>query len=243
LEGINTVQKTVVGQVLEISNDGWDQVITIETPLGDVVYLTCPTNTAGTTPYVGGVYAISYVVQDGTLRVSEIRKPAPGQYRAEFEKGPAPKPRPTMSSSPRSRRAPPPKRTYAPVYTSESPRPWEVHARGGSYAPTTSILKGVRPSGVALISIFLLLIGGVLVPFGFVLSTASIYFALFAWIYGGIGFVALLLGWGLYTYREWARTGVIILGIILCISLIGIVIGGPMIWYLEQSHIKRMYVF
>ena len=52
----------------------------------------------------------------------------------------------------------------------------------------------------------------------------------------------LIVGWGLWRQREWARMGAIALSVIRLINIpIGTVIGGVIIWYLMQDHVKEEF--
>ena len=237
LEGFAALYQTVVGQILEIQQEEWSRVIALETPLGDIVYLQYQPDAIGTTPFVGGVYAITYQVQGGSLRVVEVKKPAPGQYRVEFEKST------DYSKDPGYQRGSSYERPYTATYT-PSPRR-EVRSppsRGDVFAPTRSVSKGVRPDGISLIAVLLLLVGAPALMFGLIFGALP-FIGIFGIIVDSVGIAALLLGWGVYTYREWARVGMLVISVLLCITIIGLVIGGPIFWYLEQKHIKRMFVF
>ncbi|MHA1906256.1 MAG: hypothetical protein ACW98Y_03100 [Candidatus Thorarchaeota archaeon] len=228
--------KTVVGQILEIYEEEWSRVITLETPLGDIVYLKYQPDATGTTPNVGGVYTITYLVEGDTLKVTDVKKPAPGEYRAEFERSTESK-RAAEAQSGASY-----ERRYTTSITPSTSRETGTRPGRSEYAPTTSVVDGVRPNGIALIATMLLVVGAPTLALA-VLFGAFPYAGLFGFVFGFVGIVTLLLAWGIYTYREWARTGMLILGVIMCITIIGIFVGGPIIWYLEQKHIKRMFIF
>lgn len=239
MEGIAALNKTVVGQILEIHEEEWFQIITLETPLGDIVYLKYEQDAIGATPQVGGVYAISYLVEGGTLRVIEVNKPAPGQYRAEFEKSADYRKDSSYQSSSPYTRSYTTTTTSPPVsrYERKYPPP-----RRDIFTPTTSVTEGVRPNGITIITILLLLLGSIAFPFGLIL-TGFPYTSFFGMVSTFFGFIFLLLSWGIYTYREWARTGMLIIGVILCISVVGLIPGAVIIWYLDQKEIRSMYVY
>lgn len=248
---------SVVGQILAINELDNPKVITLETPRGDTVYLRYGSDAIGSTPLLGGVYTISYQVDAGILRVVEIRKPEPGQYKAEFQKGPdiergadfeqlSRAPSPTNPADPifgaRTSRTTsddfsPTTRPTDPIFERRTPR-----TSPDDYAPTTSVLEGVRPDGITLIVVMLLLIGSFGTFIG-LLFTALWFTAFLGIIILGVSIASLLLMFGLWTYRAWARTGVIVLSVLICLTLVGIIVGGPIIWYLEQKHVKQMFIY
>ncbi|MDF1539457.1 MAG: hypothetical protein P1Q69_11205 [Candidatus Thorarchaeota archaeon] len=227
---------TVVGQILAINEEETPKVITLETPRGDIVYFRYGRDAIGSTPLLGGVYTVSYQVDAGILRVVEIRKPEPGQYRAEFDRGPGIQKGADFEQPFASTSSYPP-RHVDPIFERRTPR-----TTPEDFAPTTSITKGVRPDGLTLIVVMLFLISSLGSAVGLLLM-AFIYTAFIGIIVLGLCGVALLLTIGLWTYREWARTGVIILSVLICFTIVGIFVGGPIIWYLEQNHIKKMFVY
>ncbi|MFW9908556.1 MAG: hypothetical protein ACFFEF_08265 [Candidatus Thorarchaeota archaeon] len=216
------MSKELVGQVVDIHQEMGYQTLTIETPRGDTVFIRYEGDVAGVTPYVGGVYQITYSVDSGILRATFVKKPEPGRYRAEFERvddyQEAPQPAPSRYDA---------YGDYAPSRTS-------------TYAPTRSVSKGVRPDGLSLIAVLMLIVGMSGLSFGFIIMAIP-FIALIGMLIAVFAGCALLLAYGLWTYHEWARIGMIIVGALFCLTIAGIVVGVPIIWYLEQRRIKTMF--
>ncbi|NLK25494.1 MAG: hypothetical protein GX307_02835 [Euryarchaeota archaeon] len=130
-----------------------------------------------------------------------------------------------------------------------------------TYPAATTYHTGVRPTGVTILSVLyflkalLSLISGVLVlgvlsligPIGVAIGT----------IIGGalimIGLIQMIIVWGLWTGRGWARFIAIIFTILSILadiggtialnplSMIGLVISVIILWYLFQPQVKAFY--
>jgi hypothetical protein len=128
-------------------------------------------------------------------------------------------------------------------------------------APATRQVAKVRPSGVAILSILyflsalLTIIGGAL-AYGILSIFGPIGIAL-GTVVGGvlivIGLVQMVVVWGLWTGRGWARLLAIlftILGLIPDLigsltlnplSIVGFIIGVIILWYLFQPQARAFY--
>ena len=117
-----------------------------------------------------------------------------------------------------------------------------------------------RPAGVTILAILMILWGFVPLIFGFIDLGASAYAWLTFWAPAGLGMIGAIIeiiwgilylagGFGLLSLKNWARILAIIInilgligGIILTISIVGAIIGIPMIiisiiiiWYLSRG--------
>lgn len=110
---------------------------------------------------------------------------------------------------------------------------------------------GVRPSGVTILAVLYWLsavaaiLGGLAYVAGLLYFLPSAFLALF-WVLGAvliaIGVLDIVIGWGLWTFKKWARTVAIILAIIGLISFpIGTVISVITLWYLFRPEIKACF--
>jgi len=200
--------RRVVGSVLSLESNDEIAFIVLETAQSDRVYFKCGLHTHGYPPMVGEVIGVSYVVDQGELRITDIDR-TPNQYRHTQAQD-----RGSMT------------RTYDEGLFEPQHKP---RAR-----------DGVRPDGISVIVAINLMLAA-LSGFG------SILFSLFPLLapLGGVLLLiaggAVVLSYGLWMYEEWARVGMMVLAAIGCLTIIGIFIGLPVIWYLNTDKIKRIY--
>ena len=119
-------------------------------------------------------------------------------------------------------------------------------------APSLPVPRiGVRPSGITVLAVLYWLSAIVAILGGLTYSSGLLYFvplaflALF-WIVGAvlivIGILDIVIGWGLWSLRKWARTVAIVLAIVGLISFpIGTVISIITLWYLFKPEIKACF--
>lgn len=77
-------------------------------------------------------------------------------------------------------------------------------------------------------------------------GAATAVFALIGLFAGGFLLLLvaanIIVGWGLWNHREWARLTAIALSIVSLINIpIGTIIGGLIIWYLLQDNVKAEF--
>jgi hypothetical protein len=76
--------------------------------------------------------------------------------------------------------------------------------------------------------------------------TATAVLSVIAVVVGGIFLLItvanIVVGWGLWRRRQWARLAALALAILRLINIpLGTVIGGVIIWYLLQDHVKAEF--
>jgi len=110
---------------------------------------------------------------------------------------------------------------------------------------------GVRPSGVTILAVLywlsaiVAILGGLVYVAGMAYLLPLAFLALF-WIVGGalivIGILDIVIGWGLWSLRKWARTAAIVLAVVGLISFpIGTIISIIILWYLFKPEIKACF--
>jgi len=200
--------RRVVGAVLSLESNNKTAFIVLETAQNDRLYFKCALHTRGYPPQVGEVIGVSYVADQGELRITDIDR-TPDQYRDPFseDKG-------TMT------------RTYDDGFF-EPPR-------------KLSAMDGTRPDGISVIMVINLMLG-LLCGFGVFLFMLIPILAPLGVILLLIAGSVLFLSYGLWVYEEWARIGMMVLAGIGCITIVGIFIGLPVIWYLNTDEIKNLY--
>jgi len=125
----------------------------------------------------------------------------------------------------------------------EAPAPLLPHAG----VPRISI----RPSGVTILAVLYWLSAIVAILGGLAYVAGVSYFVPLAfltllWIVGAvliaIGVLDILIGWGLWSLRKWARTVAIVLAVVGLISFpIGTVISIITLWYLFKPEVKACF--
>ena len=200
--------RRVVGTVLSLESNNEIAFIVLETAQNDRVYFKCGLHTRGYPPNVGEVIGVSYVAEQGELRITDIDR-TPDQYRDPFSPDSG-----TMT------------RTY-------DDGPFEPQRKATDR-------NGVRPDGISVIVAINLMLSALC-------GLGSFLFILFPLLapLGGILLLiagsAIVLSYGLWMYEEWARIGMMVLAAIGCLTIVGIFIGLPVIWYLNTDEIKNLY--
>ncbi|MHA1576700.1 MAG: hypothetical protein ACTSU3_05005 [Candidatus Thorarchaeota archaeon] len=102
------------------------------------------------------------------------------------------------------------------------------------------VRSDVRPDGISLIAA-LNLIGALLVgAIGFLFSLLPIIAPIGVLLQLLSGYI-LIITYGLWMYKDWGRVGMMIFALIGCFTIVGVVFGGPVIWYLNSDEIKNLY--
>ena len=109
----------------------------------------------------------------------------------------------------------------------------------------------IRPSGVTILAVLYWLSAIVAVLGGLAYIGGMLYFLpplflAFFWVLGSVliavGLVDLVIGWGLWNLKKWARTLAIVLAVIGLISFpIGTIISIITLWYLFKAEIKACF--
>jgi len=119
-------------------------------------------------------------------------------------------------------------------------------------APSLRVPRiSVRPSGVTILAVLywlsaiVAILGGLAYVAGMAYLLPLAFLALF-WIVGGvlivIGILDIVIGWGVWSLRKWARTVAIVLAIVGLISFpIGTIISIITLWYLFKPEIKACF--
>jgi hypothetical protein len=97
-----------------------------------------------------------------------------------------------------------------------------------------------KPAGVVLIVVFNLLLSMFGLLFGFLMLSISSAAILFGAIFFIIGVFLLVVSYGLYRLQSWARIAYMIFSVLICFTILGAVIGVPILIYLF-SDVKNSF--
>jgi len=103
--------------------------------------------------------------------------------------------------------------------------------RYGPYPPA-------KPNGISVIAAIFLLLGTMGVFFCYMLLLVFPLSGLLAIL---IDLVLFVTAAGVYNMKEWARLITTILAAFMCLTLVGALVGIPILWYLNQGEIKRQF--
>ncbi len=112
---------------------------------------------------------------------------------------------------------------------------WDNEDPFGSFESTYN-----KPGGVVLIVVFNLVISMFGLLFGFLILSISSAAILLGAIFLVIGVFLLVVSYGLYRLESWARTAYMVFSVLICFTIIGAVIGVPILIYL-YSDVKNSF--
>ncbi len=97
-----------------------------------------------------------------------------------------------------------------------------------------------KPAGVVLIVVFNLLLSMFGLLFGYLILSISSAAVLMGAIFFVVGVFLLVVSIGLYRLQSWARIAYMIFSVLICFTIIGAVIGVPILIYLF-SDVKNSF--
>lgn len=95
-------------------------------------------------------------------------------------------------------------------------------------------IKVSRPTGVTII-VALQILGGLVI---LATGLASIFLAAFL---VPVGALTLLIALALFSGREWARILMLILAVLECLTIVGLIFGLPVLWYLRKPDVVAYF--
>ena len=112
---------------------------------------------------------------------------------------------------------------------------WDNEDPFGDFQSTYS-----KPGGVVLIVVFNLLLSMFGLLFGYLMLSIFSAAALMGAIFFVIGVFLLVVSYGLYRLQSWARIAYIIFSVLICFTILGAIIGVPILIYL-YSDVKNSF--
>ena len=239
-QGVVTLTRKVVGQIINIVDSDSYSTVTIETAAGDITHLRYDKSASGLEPAMGVICTVTYNIIDDYLLVVEIRRPKPGEYRSTYEDSLPPEP---PAAKERSHKRP----------ASESPIVEDIsHSDDDSFFPSTypsfskpysskstapsSASKPRKtsrdrvPDGILVITMSYLVAGLILIVIPIPITIL-------------LGVFFLIAALGMYFYQPWAHTITSIICILFAVTIIGLILAIPLWNYLNRKDIKQLYEY
>ncbi len=101
--------------------------------------------------------------------------------------------------------------------------------------------EGVRPTGISFIVVIFILGGLFLGLIGSLFLLLPAFLGHIGILFVSAAGIAGVLSYGLWQYKSWARLGAIIAGALISLTIVGAILGIPIIIYMLQDKIKELY--